>query len=85
MAVHGRDEVDKAEGCEGPALPGDCEHQAGHDDRGGAVRPTAGDRRAGAAPLRGDLATERRVEASDHEGKQQVTGLNSEQRDFVAA
>src|SRR5829696_3750745 len=46
--------VDEAQGCEGAALPGDCEHQAGHNDGGGAVRTPASDRRAGATPLRWD-------------------------------
>ena len=49
--------------------PRDCEHEARHDDGGGAVRTAAGDRRAGATPLRWDLATERRGEAGDHEEK----------------
>jgi hypothetical protein len=69
VAVHGRDKVDQAQGCEGSALPADCEHEARHDNRGGAVRPTASHRRAGATPLRWDLATERRVEAGDHKEK----------------
>ena len=67
VAVHGRDKVDEAQGCEGSALPADREHQARHDDRGGAVRTAASDRRAGATPLRWDLATERRGVAGDHE------------------
>ena len=69
VAVHRRDNVDKAQCREGSALPADREHQAGHDDGGGAVRTTASDRRAGATPLRWDLATERRVVAGDHEEK----------------
>ena len=66
VAVHGRDEVDEAQGGEGSACPADREHQPRHDDGGGAVRTTAGDRRAGATPLRWDLATERRGVAGDH-------------------
>ena len=37
VAVHGRDDVDEAQGCEGSALPAYCEDQPRHDDRGGAV------------------------------------------------
>ena len=63
--MHGRDEVDEAQGGEGSALP-DREHQARHDDRGGAVRTAAGDRRAGATPLRWDRRAEGRGVAGDH-------------------
>ena len=72
VAVHGRDKVDQAQGGKGSALP-DREHQAGHDNRGGAVRTTAGHRCAGAAPLRWHLATERRIEASDHALRQDLS------------
>jgi hypothetical protein len=51
---------------EGPALPGDCEHQASHDDRGGAVRTPARDGRAGAPPLWWRRGAERRGVAGDH-------------------
>ena len=56
--MHGRDEVDEAQGGEGPAQP-DREHQASHDDRSGAVRTAASDRRAGAPPLRWDRGYEK--------------------------
>ena len=57
--------VDEPQCGEGSALP-DREHKARHDDRGGAVGTTAGDRRARAPPLRWDLVTERRGIAGDH-------------------
>src|SRR5829696_7450593 len=66
MAVHRRDEVDEPECRESSALPANRKHKASHDDRGGAVGTTASDRRAGAPPLRWDLATERRGVAGDH-------------------
>src|SRR5829696_3176234 len=66
VAVGGSDNVDEAQCSEASALPRDCEHQAGHDDGGGAVRTTAGDRCAGTAPLRWDLAAIRRGVAGDH-------------------
>ena len=66
MAVHGRDDVDEAQGCERSALPGDREHQPRHDDRGGAVRTTASNCCAGTAPLRWDRGAIRRGEAGDH-------------------
>ena len=39
--------------------PGDREHEARHDDGGGAVRTAAGDRCAGATPLRWGRGCER--------------------------
>ena len=66
MAVHRRDKVDEPQGGEGSALPGDREHKASHDDRGGAVRTTACDRCAGATPLSWHRGSKRRVEAGDH-------------------
>ena len=64
---NGRDHVDEAQGGKGPACPADCEHEAGHNDGGGAVRTAASNCCAGASPLRWDLATERRGVAGDHE------------------
>src|SRR5215207_6868359 len=63
VAVHGRDEIDEALGCEGSALPADREHKAGHDDRGSAVRPAASDRCAGTTPLRWRRGAKGRIKA----------------------
>ena len=64
--MHGRDDLDEAQGAEGSALP-DREHRASHDDRRCAVRPAAGHRRAGAPPLGWGRSAERWDVAGDHE------------------
>jgi hypothetical protein len=66
VAVRGGDDVDQPQCGEGSARPADRKHQAGHDDGGGAVRTAAGDRRAGAPPLRWRRGAKWRDEAVDH-------------------